>query len=208
MNTESAATRFAYILTLIMLVLGCTENQHKKSLPMEELPVFQYNPNALTLEIITKKKTTCPVCNQIRAYVYEGPFYSLETVEGICPWCIKDGSAAKKYDGEFQDIDSCEPVSKDEYLVELTTRTPGYMGWQQEQWLSHCGDFCAFEDYVGWKEIAHVKEELENDLNRLKADYRLSQGEIEDYLVNDGGMQGYLFKCIHCGQHRLTVDMD
>jgi uncharacterized protein CbrC (UPF0167 family) len=196
------------IFALIILIFGCAENQKEKPTDMNELPVFQYNPNALKLEIIRKEKTTCPVCNQVRDYVYEGPFYSIEEVEGICPWCIKDGSASRKYDGSFQDDASCEPVGKEEYLIELTTKTPGYMGWQQEQWLSHCEDFCAFDNYVGWKEISHLKEELENDLNQIKSDYGFSQDELENYLVNNGGMQGYLFKCLHCGKHRLTVDTD
>ncbi|WP_308423119.1 CbrC family protein [Marinithermofilum abyssi] len=26
----------------------------------------------------------------------------------------------------------------------MTLRTPGYRGWQQEVWLSHCGEFCSF----------------------------------------------------------------
>ncbi|MGQ3379925.1 CbrC family protein [Priestia endophytica] len=68
-----------------------------------ELPVFRYNPNALELEFIEKEETFCPVCKKKREYTYTGPFYSIEDVEGICPWCIADGSAAKKYDGEFQD---------------------------------------------------------------------------------------------------------
>lgn len=194
------------ILLITTLISGCIGNQNKKSMEAEDLPVFQYNPHALKLGIIKKEKTTCPVCERERDYVYEGPFYSISNVEGICPWCIKDGSASKKHDGEFQDAASCEPVGKDEYLIELTTKTPGYSGWQQEQWLSHCDDFCALEAYVGWKEVAHLKSELETDLSRIKTDYGLSQEELEKYLINNGAMQGYLFKCIHCGQHRLTVD--
>src|SRR5690606_27521993 len=152
--------------------------------------------------------TTCPTCGQGRNYVYEGPFYSIEDVQGLCPWCIKDGSAAKKYDGAFQDAASCEPVENPEFLIELTTRTPGYSGWQQERWLSHCGDFCAQTDYVGWEEIKHLKDEFMDDLDEIKSDHRLTQQELEKYLINNGSMQGYLFQCLHCGQHRLTVDMD
>ncbi|WP_458787851.1 CbrC family protein, partial [Vallitalea sediminicola] len=73
-----------------------------------------------------------------------GPFYAIEEVENICPWCIKNGKASEKYDGMFQDDQSCDKVNKEEYLDELVHRTPGYCGWQQEYWLSHCGDFCAF----------------------------------------------------------------
>lgn len=175
---------------------------------MADVPEFKYNPNAVVLGIIKKEKTTCPVCRQDRDYVYQGPFYSVEDVKGICPWCIKDGSAANKFDGEFQDAASCDSVDKQEYVIELTKRTPGYSGWQQERWLSHCGDFCALENYVGWKEIKDFQEELEDDLTEIKTDYGLTQEQLEEYLVTHGSMQGYLFKCIHCGKHRLTIDTD
>ncbi|WKK83585.2 CbrC family protein [Marivirga arenosa] len=202
-----------FILTLLIttFLTACSNEQNSQSnneTAMPELPTFRYNPNPEKLGIIKKEKTTCPICNQKRNYVYEGPFYSVDEVEGICPWCIKDGSAAKKYDGEFQDAASCDPVDKQEYLIELTTKTPGYSGWQQERWLSHCGDFCALKAYVGWAEIKDLKEELSDDLNEIKTDYNLTQEELEKYLVNNGSMQGYLFQCLHCKKHRVTIDLD
>src|SRR5690606_20682997 len=114
-----------------------------------------------------KEQTHCPVCNQLREYFYEGPFYSIDEVEGICPWCIANGEAAKKYDASFQDDASCEEVEKSEYLEELIFRTPGFTGWQQERWLSHCGDFCAIKAYVGWNEIKHLEEELHEDIEEI-----------------------------------------
>ena len=175
---------------------------------MAELPRFKYNPNAEKLGIIKKEKTNCPVCRQDRDYVYNGPFYSIDKVEGLCPWCIKNGLAAQKYNGHFQDAASCDDVEKQEYLVALTTKTPGYSGWQQERWLSHCGDFCALKDYVGWAEIKDLKEELTDDISEIKADYGLTQEQLETYLINNGSMQGYLFQCLHCGKHRLAIDTD
>ncbi len=175
---------------------------------MTDLPKFKYNPNAEKLGIIKKEKIFCPVCQKDRDYVYDGPFYSIDEVKNICPWCIKDGSAAKRYDGEFHDSASCEDVDNKEYLEELTKNTPGYSGWQQERWLSHCGDFCALKDYVGWTEINDLKEELMEDLIEIKAEYGLSQEELEINLVNSGSMQGYLFQCLHCGKHRLAIDTD
>lgn len=198
------------ILTTIPLQ-ACINNQGNRKnniTGMSELPTFKYNPNAERLGIISKENTTCPVCGQDRDYLYQGPFYCIDDVEGICPWCIEDGSAAKKYDGEFQDAASCDTVDNEEYLVELTTRTPGYSGWQQERWLSHCGDFCALKEYVGWTEIKDLIEELAEDLNEIKADYKLTQEELETYFVNNGRIQGYLFQCLHCEKHRLTVDMN
>jgi uncharacterized protein CbrC (UPF0167 family) len=194
---------------ILLTVCSCGQDSKRKSLnKMTDLPTFKYNPNAEKLGIIKKEKTSCPVCEQERNYVYEGPFYSVDDVEGICPWCIKDGSAAQKYDGAFQDSGSCDSVTHEDYVVELTTRTPGYSGWQQERWLSHCGDFCALTAYVGWKEIKGLKEELNDDLNEIKSDYRMTQEALEQNLINNGSMQGYLFQCLHCGKHRLTADSD
>jgi uncharacterized protein len=175
---------------------------------MYDLPFFKYQPNVYKLGIIKKETTDCPSCGQQRAYSYEGPFYSIEEVEAICPWCIKDGSAAEKFEGEFQDPQSCDPVGKSEYLDELIHRTPGYPGIQQEVWLSHCDDFCAFIGYVGWQDIASLKEELADDINQIKEEYDFSQQDLEERLVKNGSLQGYLFQCLHCKKHRLAVDAD
>ncbi|HJW29115.1 MAG TPA: CbrC family protein [Saprospiraceae bacterium] len=175
---------------------------------MPDLPQFKYNPEALAHGILKKEITTCPVCELTRDFVYEGPFFAVEDVEGICPWCIADGSAAKKYEGVFIDEASSEEIADGYKVEELTQRTPSYTGWQQEQWLSHCDDYCAFKGYVGWKEIASIKEELEDDLDRIMDDFDLSEKELKENLVNHSGMQGYLFQCLHCGQHRLHVDLE
>ena len=69
-----------------------------------ELPAFKYHMDPIKSGSIIKGSFTCPVCKKDRTYAYVGPFFSIEDVENICPWCIADGSAAKKYDGEFQDF--------------------------------------------------------------------------------------------------------
>ncbi|WP_201373855.1 CbrC family protein [Ktedonobacter robiniae] len=107
------------------------------------LPFFKYHPDPLATGMIQRRQTTCPICQQVRAYVYVGPFYAEERVKGICPWCIQSGLAATMYHGEFQDVASCEDAAP-ECRDELAHRTPGYNGWQQEIWLSHHNNFCAF----------------------------------------------------------------
>ena len=208
-----AANKTYHLAFLLILIspLACINrqaNQEDNNPSINSSPEFKYNPNATKLGIIKKEQTTCPVCNTKRDYVYEGPFYSEDEVEGICPWCIKDGSAAKKFNAEFQDPAACDSVEKKEYLEELVTRTPGYTAWQEPRWLSHCGDFCALKDYVGWKEIAHIKEELIDDFTKINEEYGLTQQELEKYLVSNGSLQGYLFQCLHCGKHRLIIDVD
>jgi uncharacterized protein CbrC (UPF0167 family) len=170
------------------------------------LPSFKYHPDPLATGAIRAAQTTCPVCGQTRPYVYTGPFYAIADVEGFCPWCIKDGSAATRYDGVFQDPASCEeavPASLDEVIH----RTPGYAGWQQEVWLSHHDECCAFIGYVGWPEIQSLADELAEDLERLTADYGFSRAELERWRTG-GSVQGYLFRCVVCGTHRLTADAD
>lgn len=172
------------------------------------LPFFRYHPDPLKTGMILRRTTECPVCGRKRDFVYVGPFYARDEVDGICPWCIADGSAAKKYDGSFQDARTCEPVDSGEQVDELVHRTPGYAGWQQEKWLSHCGDFCAFIDYVGWSEIRHLAVELAGDIDNILKECRLDRVELEKALFRQGSMAGYLFRCVKCGTHRLTYDLD
>jgi uncharacterized protein CbrC (UPF0167 family) len=172
------------------------------------LPEFKYNLKPLDNQIIIRRTAVCPVCNKETDYVYEGFFYSKKEIKNICPWCIANGKAATKYKGEFQDMALCEKVERKEYIDELLHRTPGYIGWKQEQWLSHCGDFCAFVGYIGGQEIIQLVDELEDDLQRIKRVYGLTKEELEKHLKNNSDLQGYLFKCVVCGKHRLTVDCD
>lgn len=171
---------------------------------MRELPVFKYHPKPIESGNFIERKTICPVCNDQTDYVYVGPFFSIDEVEDICPWCIKNGEAAKKYDGEFQDFASCEEISTKEQLDELTHRTPGYSGWQQEYWLNHCDDFCAFLGNVGWNEISYIARDLSNDFDR----HGYTEDEIKQYLRKEGNLQGYLFQCLTCKKHRIHIDCD
>lgn len=184
---------------------------------MKNLPNFKYHSHPLKTGSIVKKQTDCPVCHENKEYVYEGPFYSTEDVEGICPWCIADGNAAKKFDGEFQDYCSIEGISpklnepntisyKKEDIDILISKTPGYSGWQQEVWLGHCDEPCSFEGYVGWKEIKEAGIDVEEDLDQQAKMYRMTKNEFCERLQNNGSIQGYLFKCVKCGKFRLTTD--
>jgi uncharacterized protein CbrC (UPF0167 family) len=172
------------------------------------ITTFKYNPDPFKIGVFKNDKSICPSCGKDTDIVYCGPFYSIEDVEGICPNCIKDGSAAKKYQGEFQDSATCEDVEKTEYLDELVHRTPGYHGWQQEAWLAHCGDFCQILGIVGWNEIVALENELAEDIEKILVDYNLKKEEFKKSLIKESSFQGYLFKCLKCGKHRLHVDCD
>lgn len=61
--------------------------------------------------------------------------------------------------GEFNDYCGIEGVSPDlsiqnevnilkNNLLEICERTPSYISWQQEVWLTHCNEPCAFIGYA------------------------------------------------------------
>ena len=137
---------------------------------------------------------------------YDGPFYAIDDINYLCPNCIASGAAAKKFDGDFQDDGCLEPKVLDaEKVDELIHRTPGYSGWQQEYWRSHCEDFCAFIGYVGAAELKAL-----GVLDEVLDDPQWSEEE-KDLIktsVNGGSLQCYLFKCLHCGKHMVWMDCD
>ncbi len=174
---------------------------------IESLPYFKYHPEPLKTRMFKEKKEKCPICKKYREIIYVGPFYSEKEVKNLCPWCIKDGSAAKKYNGAFYDSESVEKdFGNSKNLDELIYRTPGYKGWQQEYWLSHCEDFCQFLGYVRWKEINELKDELKADIEKLRTEMGLKLDEFEKSLYDGGFSQGYLFQCLKCGKYRLSCD--
>jgi hypothetical protein len=173
-----------------------------------EIPSFKYHLDPLASNVFEHKNAKCPVCMKIVSIVYTGPFHSNEDVEDICPWCISDGSAAIKYNGDFQDTQTIENKISKEAMEELIKRTPGYCGWQQEQWLVHCDEPCQFIGYVGWKEIEHQNIDVSDDIIKMSDEYGLKEEEFKSRLVNNSSLQGYLFKCVKCGKYRLTSDCD
>ena len=95
--------------------------------------------------------------------------------------------------------------------MELTHITPSYCGWQQEIWVTHCDDFCAFVGYVGAKELKEMgvlEEVIENGSPEFSAEWSEEQIEIIKNMVDGGHVQGYLFKCLHCGKYFLYYDVD
>lgn len=181
------------------------EQEKLKSL---DLPFFKYHPNPLATGAFTQAQyaVVCDCCGCSTHIYYDGPFYSIEDIKYLCPNCIASGAAAKKFDGDFQDDCCLEPKVLDaDKIDELIHRTPGYSGWQQEYWRSHCGDFCAFIGYVGAAELKAL-----GVLDEVLDDPQWSEEE-KDLIktsVNGGSLQCYLFKCLHCGKHMVWMDCD
>lgn len=183
----------------------------EESLDSVQFLQFRYHPDPLKTGAFLKSTSpvVCKCCNKSTKIYYSGPFYAQEEVDVLCPDCIANGAAAKKFDGEFQDEYSIDDGVDDmDKLDELLHRTPGYHGWQQEYWRVHCGDYCAFQGYVGYRELEQmgiVEEVLDDSVIRGQ------WGKPEEMIrcmVDGGSVQGYLFRCLHCGKYRLWVDCD
>lgn len=189
---------------------GGKEREQQAAL-LAKLPFFKYHPNPLETEAFLQADSpvVCDCCGNPTRIYYEGPFYAVEDIHFLCPECISNGKASLKYDGEFQDTGSLDSgVDSPDKLDELIHRTPGYHGWQQEHWRMHCGDYCAFVGYVGYRELKQmgiVDEILQDSVWDM---WGAKPEEVLKDLVNGGSVQGYLFQCLHCGKYLLWADCD
>ena len=173
---------------------------------LKNLPQFRYYPDPVGTGAFEEgEEKTCPCCGKKSTVYYSILPYCIENVENLCPLCISNGEAARKYDATFiQDAEwNGEPdKEKDE---ELFRRTPGYISWQGEYWLSCCDDYCAYLGTVGTRELKamDIADEVFEEYEA-----RNEFEDVREYLVKDGSLCGYLFRCLHCGKYHLWVDAD
>ena len=184
-----------------------TEKEESKRQELSKsLPHFIYHPDPLaTGSFVEGEAKLCPSCGKESNIFYNLMPYCIDNIKNLCPFCIANGLAAKKFDAEFiQDAEwqgELDP-EKDQLLF---CQTPGYSSWQGENWLSCCQDYCAYLGTVGTRELKDM-----GIAEQVLADYeaREEYQEIEDYLVKDGPICGYLFRCLHCQKYQIWVDAD
>ena len=78
----------------------------KERLKREErkklLPKFRYHPDPLeTGSFIEGEAKICPCCGKESSTYYAKSPYAQDDVDYLCPVCISNGEAAKKFDAEF-----------------------------------------------------------------------------------------------------------
>ena len=95
---------------------------------LKDLPFFKYHPDPLeTGSFEEGEEKICPCCgNKSKVYYSSFPYCS-ENVEYICPTCISNGEAARKFDAEFVQNAEWHGELDMEKNDELFHRTPGYM---------------------------------------------------------------------------------
>jgi uncharacterized protein CbrC (UPF0167 family) len=182
-----------------------------------DLPRFRYHPDPVATGMVVASGEECVVCERARGYLYSGVPFCEEDVDekSICPWCIADGSAHERFEAEFVDSASIGsglagtgPVPI-EVVEEVAYRTPGFNGWQQECWFTHCGDAAAFLGAMGTDQLSSAGL---GALDAIRESTGLDQGATWDEffaaLDHDGSPCAYLFRCLHCGQFGGYTDAD
>ena len=171
----------------------------------EELPDFRYHPDPVGTESIQPSNDHCRCCERPRGFIYVGPVYADDNLEDtLCPWCIADGSAHQKYDAAFTDAAGVglgwEPVPT-RVVEEVSFRTPGFAGWQQERWVTHCGDASA---YLGQADGTDLAGKWAEAVPAIRTDTKMSDEEWDALFTSlskgpTGSPTAYVFRCVHCG---------
>jgi uncharacterized protein CbrC (UPF0167 family) len=183
-------------------------DRFRKPRSEDAFPRFKYHPDPLATGAVKASDATCLCCGRTRGFVYtHAPYSRRDDLEGaVCPWCIADGSAARKFQARFV------PDAEDELPAaagrELFERTPGYLSWQGENWLCHHGDACEFHGdatHEDFNALTETEEALFLEENDFLGDWWADMKIKHDNRASDVGV--YRFRCRHCGLTRLGVDM-
>jgi uncharacterized protein CbrC (UPF0167 family) len=173
---------------------------------MSNLPKFKYHPNVYKDDIVFHIDGVCQCCGK-DVNVFINSMYTRHEIQCICMNCIADGSAAKKFDGKFiQDVEKL--VSDPAKTDELLHRTPGYDCWQGEYWLTCCDDYCEYLGPVIARKLNELDEIGVSDEVMQEYNDRCGMNLSKSDLLLNGSPSGYLFRCLHCGRHRIDVDFD
>jgi uncharacterized protein len=175
------------------------------------LPVFRYHHDPLASGSVEVSREKCQCCGSARGYLYTGPVYGETTPENaLCPWCIADGSAHRKFDATFVDDNAFADDVPATVMEEITERTPGFSSWQTERWLSAEGEPATFIAPVGIAEIRQHYPRLESDLMPfIVHDLGISGGaatKLLQSLHRDQGPTAYVFHSAKRDQYLAYVD--
>jgi uncharacterized protein CbrC (UPF0167 family) len=88
-----------------------------------------------------------------------------------------------------------------EIVNKLAFTTPGFSGWQQERWFTHCGDAAQFLGPMG-KEQLQMEGPEAIEVIRLESGFCGNEWEhfYSSLSYEHGPVTAYLFKCLHCGK--------
>lgn len=180
------------------------------------LPNFKYHPDPIKTDSIKVSDVSCECCKRQMGYVYSGSLYSASDVSDVCPWCIANGEAHQMFDIQFTTLEPAifdpenppEQECSDAACEELLHRTPGFSSFQEQSWLSHCGDFCAFH---GLATVGDFKRISDQEKARFADVEYLTDAHIATLQEGaDDTEHHYYFKfvCLNCSEVMFQSDPD
>jgi uncharacterized protein CbrC (UPF0167 family) len=178
------------------------------------LPPFKYHPDPVKTGSIQSSDALCKCCGLSRGFVYTGAMFGPhdDLPRSLCPWCIADGSAHQKFDVQFTLVRNVgnygdrQPVPE-KVVEEVAYRTPGFTGWQEESWMTHCGDAAEFLGPASHADMVDYGEPL---IQKLKKQARFrTEGQWEEFFMSLDGRNGcmvWVFRCRKCGELDCYLD--
>lgn len=171
---------------------------------MKELPAFEYFFDPYGHHAFIQEDMLCDCCSAVSSY-HHVALSNLDDGDEvhICPACVADGSAAKKFDLVFNEIDEdVSPAVRD--IIEH--KTPGISSWQQQSWEVHCKDACIYLGQADAQDLANAsnsnKASWMDDFGRSVDDWEqfIEGRPNEDFVVDK-------YQCRHCGETVLVYDL-
>lgn len=98
---------------------------------LKDLPYFRYHPDPLATDAFVEgEEQICPCCGKKSRVYYAMRPYCIDDVDYLCPMCIANGEAAKKFDAEFVQGAEWTGEPDEEKNNILFYQTPGYLSWR------------------------------------------------------------------------------
>ena len=89
----------------------------------DSLPSFRLYADPVGEGRVRRSDATRAACGRARGWVSDAILYTSGRSKGVmCPWCIADGTAVRKWGGTFNEV--ADPLPADR-LEEVCERTPG-----------------------------------------------------------------------------------
>ena len=171
----------------------------------EPLPAFRHYIDPVEdTTFLRDEDAVCDACGRARGWIAQCMFFS-DSVDDltICPWCIADGTATRRFGGFFNTVD---PAIPPERAAIVALRTPALNTCDEWDWPGHC-DYPAVyvdEDIDRIKRLPDAVESI-SEFSRRVHGY---DDEACDELLENEWLDVYLFRCCICGTHIALWDAE
>lgn len=180
-------------------------------------PTFPLFADPVAEQSFKRSRKKCDCCAKSRGWIYTCSMYGPgDNDHTLCPWCIADGSAARKFKVSFQQA-TIFPIAKgspklsrsDADLVEH--RTPGFVTWQDHGWFICCGRACIYIGEASSKDLAGKWASAVPSMFKgpgLKEWSEQDKANLVKSIRRRGSPAAYIFKCQVCSKLQGFWDCD